>query len=83
MAGWEAEKRPEFLECLKGDDLGGTVQEARCGGGEVPQCPEFLLLPLDVRRRCGSGGVPIENWRLGGDMETTSRAGEHDVPGTS
>ena len=28
-------------------------------GGEVPQAEP--LEPLEVRRRCGTGGVPIEN----------------------
>jgi len=50
VVGCEGENRPELRECLKGDDLGETVHEARCGGGEVPQWPELLLLPLDVRR---------------------------------
>ena len=50
VSGWEGEKRPLLLLCLRGEDLGDTVHEERWGGGEVPQWPELLLLPLEVRR---------------------------------
>ena len=53
--------------------MGERVQEPGWGGG-VPHW--LLLLPLEVRRRWPMGGVPRENWMLGGDMETTSGAGE-------
>lgn len=70
-------KRPEDLEDRRGEERGDTaggetVQAAvaAAGGGELPQAEP--LLPLLVRRRCGTGGVPIENCICGGDMETMS-----------
>lgn len=50
-------------------------------GGELPHAEPALLPPLLVRLRrwcCDTivgGGVPIENWICGGDIDTTSGGG--------
>ena len=78
---------PDLL-FLSGDDLGDTVHDGWLGGdtvhppvvgpgGEVPHA-ELELEHEDVLRLCATGGVPMENWTLGGDMEMMSGAG--DVP---
>ena len=73
-------KRPEERDERSGEERGDQGEAAVGGdtvhgmlGGELPQAE--LLLPLLVRRRCGTGGVPIENWICGGDIETMSGCG--------
>lgn len=78
MGGREGGVNRPDLEWRRGEDLGEMVQGWDCGGdtvheafgGELPQAE--LLLPLLVRRRWGTGGVPMENWIFGGDIEITS-----------
>jgi hypothetical protein len=61
-------KRPEEREWRRGEERGETLQCCCwcCGetvqlllGGELPQAEP--LEPLEVRRRWGTGGVPMEN----------------------
>lgn len=75
------------LEWRRGEDLGETVQAGGWVGGDTVQPPEagpggevpHAELELEqelVRRLWATGGVPMENWTLGGDMEIMSGAGE-------
>jgi hypothetical protein len=57
-------KRPEEREWRRGEERGERLQAGGetvqlVVGGEVPQAEP--LEPLEVRRRCGTGGVPMEN----------------------
>ena len=76
-------KRPD-REWRSGEErgeiwAGDRVQPPGLGpGGEVPHVEPELEQEL-VLRLCATGGVPIENWTLGGDREMMSGAGE--VPG--
>ena len=56
-----------------GEDLGEV--EIQLTGGEVPHAELELEQEL-VRRLWATGGVPMENCTLGGDMDTMSGAGE-------
>ena len=78
--------RPD-REWRRGEDLGETVQAGGWVGGDTVQPPEagpggevpHAELELEqelVRRLWATGGVPMENWTLGGDMEMMSGAGE-------
>lgn len=40
---------------------GDTVHGLELAGGEVPNVPLPAEEPLEVRRRCGTGGVPMVN----------------------
>ena len=69
------------LDLRSGDDFGDqcggeTVHWCCMVGGLVPAPAEEVEEQLLVRRLWGTGGVPMLNCTLGGDMETRSGAGE-------